>query len=348
MDFSLGENQELFRDALHGMLSASYPTTRLRAAWHGNAEDHDAPGLWRALAELGCTGLTVPEACDGLGMGPLEWFPLLEVSGYFGVAAPLLETLAVGVPLLAEVIDVGAVAGWLKAVASGDMEVTVTLAHDESVAWCTPRGLVVLGRGDRIFATLGSDLPGLAQEVVDRTRPIRTVGEPGPHAVLLAEGERADALHSAAFERGALGASAQLLGLARRMLDMAVEYSRVRHQFGRPIGSFQAVQHQLADALLALEFAGPVVARAAWSLAEGMPNADVYVSHARLSARYAAEVCARKSLQCHGAIGYATEHDLHFFMKRAWALQRAWRSDAWHRGRIAQAILQGRVDPGGL
>src|SRR5439155_24977645 len=108
----------------------------------------------------------------------------------------------------------------------------------------------------------------------------------------------------------------------------------VREQFGRPVGSFQAVKHHLADVLVQLELARPVVYRAAWSLAHRLPERSTHVSMAKACASDAAGEAARAALQCHGAIGYSFEHDLHLWMKRAWALARTWGDAAWHRARI--------------
>ena len=120
--------------------------------------------------------------------------------------------------------------------------------------------------------------------------------------------------------RHMLGAAAVLAGLAERMLAMAVQHVQVREQFGRPVGSFQAVQHRLADAKLAIEFALPLLWWAAWSLDEGEEDADVAVWMAKHHCTEAALKTARKALQCHGAMGYAFEHDLQLFMKQAWRL----------------------------
>ena len=120
---------------------------------------------------------------------------------------------------------------------------------------------------------------------------------------------------------------------------MAVSYAKERRQFGKPIGSFQAIQHHLADALLKIRFAKPVVYRAAWSVARCDPAADLHVSMAKCFAADAAEVACRKSLQVHGAIGYTFEYDLHLWLKRAWALRRAWGDPEDHRSRVGDAIL---------
>ena len=127
--------------------------------------------------------------------------------------------------------------------------------------------------------------------------------------------------------------------MAERMIEMTAEYAREREQFGQPIGSFQAVKHLLADALLRLEFARPAVYRAAWSVAHGEPTRARDASMAKAFASEAARAAARVALQVHGAIGYTWEHDLHLWMKRAWALAAAWGDAAWHRERVAQWLL---------
>jgi alkylation response protein AidB-like acyl-CoA dehydrogenase len=123
------------------------------------------------------------------------------------------------------------------------------------------------------------------------------------------------------------------------MVDMAVAYACEREQFGRPIGSFQAVKHRLADAQVALEFARPVVYRAAFSVADGASDRELHVSHAKAAASEAASLAAKAALQVHGAIGYTWEMDLHFWMKRAWALDAVWGGGAWHRRRLARSLL---------
>jgi alkylation response protein AidB-like acyl-CoA dehydrogenase len=136
-----------------------------------------------------------------------------------------------------------------------------------------------------------------------------------------------------------LAVAAELLGVADRLIELAADYAREREQFGKPIGSFQAVKHHLANALLALEFARPVTYRAAYSIAHDDPDRSTHVSMAKTFASDAATLAARTALQVHGAIGYTWEHDLHLWMKRAWALAAAWGDASWHRERVAQEVL---------
>jgi alkylation response protein AidB-like acyl-CoA dehydrogenase len=143
---------------------------------------------------------------------------------------------------------------------------------------------------------------------------------------------------AAVIERAALAAAAQLVGLSQQMLDMSVAYVAEREQFGKPVGSFQAVKHHLADAALRLEFARPCVHRAAWVLANDPGGTQIAISLAKAQASEAALLVARKALQVHGAIGYTVEYDLHMWMKRAWALSAAWGDAAWHRNRVKDAL----------
>jgi alkylation response protein AidB-like acyl-CoA dehydrogenase len=130
----------------------------------------------------------------------------------------------------------------------------------------------------------------------------------------------------------ALGAAAQLVGLGQRMLDLTVAYVSQREQFGVPIGSFQAVKHHLADALKEVAFARPAVYRAAWA------PTPIHISMAKAMASDAAALVGRRALQCHGAIGYTVEYELHRYLRQTWTLTRTFGDAAWHRERIADHL----------
>jgi alkylation response protein AidB-like acyl-CoA dehydrogenase len=140
------------------------------------------------------------------------------------------------------------------------------------------------------------------------------------------------------WRRAVLGTAAELVGLGRRMLDMAVRHVSDRRQFGAPVGSFQAVQHALAEALVRIEFAEPAVLAAGYSMATGSPDAGRDVSMAKALAGTAASAVARTALQCHGALGYTVEYDLHLFLKRTWALAEAWGGAGWHRREVGRSL----------
>jgi alkylation response protein AidB-like acyl-CoA dehydrogenase len=172
-------------------------------------------------------------------------------------------------------------------------------------------------------------------DTVDRARRAAAVDwQPTPETRVADD----PAVIDLAFDRGAFGTAALLVGLGQRMLDLTVAYVTEREQFGVPIGSFQAVKHHLADALKELAFARPAVYRSAHSLATGAETRTRDVSMAKAMASDAARFVGRQALQCHGAIGYTVEHDLHLYLKRTWALATAWGGAAWHRDRVARAI----------
>ena len=145
------------------------------------------------------------------------------------------------------------------------------------------------------------------------------------------------------LDLGALMAAAQLVGLAEAMLDQAVDYAKLREQFGQPIGAFQAVKHKLADVAVALEFGRPVVWRAAQALDDRLASAPVHVSHAKYAATDAAYLAAESAIQVHGAMGYTYEVDLHFWMKRSWALAGAWGDRSFHFNRVSSGRARRRA-----
>jgi alkylation response protein AidB-like acyl-CoA dehydrogenase len=157
----------------------------------------------------------------------------------------------------------------------------------------------------------------------------------------VASGSSAGSLLRRTADRAAVATAAELLGLTERMIGLAADYAKERHQFGKPIGSFQAVKHLLAGAQVKLEFARPVVYGAAWSLDQAEPTASRAASTAKAYASDAATEAARVSLQVHGAIGYTWECDLHLFLKRAWALAEAWGSAAEHRSLVLDSLAGG-------
>lgn len=178
-------------------------------------------------------------------------------------------------------------------------------------------------------------------ESVDRARRLYAVSLDASTsaATRLAEGPLAQQLLAAAQDHAALGTAAQLVGLGHRMLDLTINHVKTRKQFGQAIGVFQAVKHQLVDARLALEFAAPLVYRAAHSIAHEDPERSLHVSMAKAFASEAALLAARKALQLHGAIGYSYEYELQLYMKRAWALAAAHGDALAHRTRIADVML---------
>ncbi|MFF7247871.1 acyl-CoA dehydrogenase family protein [Embleya sp. NPDC008237] len=331
MRLAYTEDQELFRDTVRDFLADRCTGSDVRAAW---AADSAISARWAELAKIGVTGIVIPEEHDGLGMGDEELAAVLVETGYAALPEPLLES-AVAAGLLAEF---AADAGWLAEIAAGRATASVLLPGRRLAVEAAAADVLVIGlaNGD-LHVTDPGDCELTAQRSVDRSRKLYTVGfQPTPETLVASGAQRA---LSRAANRGALGAAAQLLGLTRRMLDMTVDYAKQRVQRGVRIGTHQSVQHHLANVLIKLEFARPVVLRAAYSLARDLPSADRDVSMAKIYAGEAADLAARNCLQVHGAIGYTEEHDLQLFMKRAWALGAAWGDPGEHRDRIATDLL---------
>jgi alkylation response protein AidB-like acyl-CoA dehydrogenase len=318
--FGFDDDQLAFRDAARDLLDKECAPAAVRAA------GEDAPGrldrrVWDRLAEMGALAALVPETHGGLGLDELSLVLVLEEAGRAALPHPLVDTAAVAAPLLAS--------DGLGMIATDLGGPYVACAADADALLLRDAATGSLHLVDPAAVTLS------AVETVDRARRAATVAWRPTPATLVTDDPGAVGL---AFDRGAFATAAVLVGLGQRMLDMTVAYVRERRQFGVPVGSFQAVKHHLADALKALAFARPAVHRAAHSLATGDPERVRHVSMAKAMASDAASFAGRQALQCHGAIGYTVEHDLHLYLKRTWALATAWGGAGWHRDRVARAI----------
>jgi hypothetical protein len=202
--------------------------------------------------------------------------------------------------------------------------------------------LVLFGPGDRGHPEIHLVTPDrVSVTPVPSLDPTRRLGVPqwtSSPETRLASGAAAVTGMRRTAQRAAIATAAQLLGLSDRMITMTADYAKERHQFGKPIGSFQAVKHLLAGAQVKLEFARPVVYAAAWSFDEGEPDVPRAASTAKAYASDAAMESARVALQVHGAIGYTWECDLQLFLKRSWALSEAWGSAPEHRERVLASL----------
>jgi alkylation response protein AidB-like acyl-CoA dehydrogenase len=281
--------------------------------------------------------MTVPEEFGGLGMSALDFVLLAQECGYVALPEPLVNTALVAVPLLSEV-DSELAASWLGRVAAGEAKLVVGLEQNLLVEDAHVADLLLIQKGDAWYAAGPDQVTLRRNQSVDPSRRLYAV-EIAAGVSPLVTGARAIALTETALNRGALGCAAQALGLAQRMVEMAVNYSTDRQQFGKPIGSFQAVKHLMANVAVRLEYARAPVHRAAYSLSNNEAVVSRAVSHAKLVACEAANLAAKHSIQVHGAMGYTWEVDLHIFMKKAWALANTWGDAAFHKARVVDYIL---------
>src|SRR5262245_16272664 len=314
MDFRHGEDPLLFQETVRDFLAKECTPEAVRASWE--TKTGRSPALWKKLAEIGVAGLLVPETHGGTGFDETTLVLLLEEAGRAALPEPVIGTAAVAVPLLRELG--GALANeWLPRIAAGEAIVAVGHPVSPFVEDAPVADLPLLAQGDELHAVRPSEARLVEQPANDPGRRIASV-EFAPHPTTrIAEGERARALLDAALDRGALACAAEALGVCDRLITLAVAYTAQRKQFGKPIGSFQAVKHMLANVKVKLEYARPVVWRAAWSAARGSAHSKAHVSMAKLAACEAAALGVRNALQAHGAIGYTWEHDLHLWLRRA-------------------------------
>ena len=321
------------RDAVKDMLASECSGEAVRAAWA--SEDGRVAGLWDQLAQMGVAGATGPEDAGGMGMTAVDWVLLLEELGYVACPEPIADHTAVGIAMLTELPSSVVRDAWLASAVAG--ETVLAVAFDGEYVAAPGSDRFLIQSGNAVHAVLAEDVVHVVQNDTDHTRHlVRLDWEPTPENCLA---KTAPDIWVRARARAAVACAAELVGLGRRMIDMTVEYAKVREQFGKPIGAFQAVHHHLVDAHMALQFAAPMVYRAAWCLDTGADDREQAVSIAKATASDAALLAARKALQVHGAIGYSTEHDLHMYMKRVWSLARAHGDPAAHRRRLAELVL---------
>jgi alkylation response protein AidB-like acyl-CoA dehydrogenase len=328
------EDDLQLRSAVHDVLAKECPPQVVRDAWNGEFNSK----LWSTLGKLGFLGLTVPEELGGSGMDERSAVGVLIEAGRVALPSPVVESFAAVALLRAIGPSTQLAAEWLPRIAHGDALVAISTPESPYVVGADNADLLLLTRGDEIHAVPPADVALTGQESMDGTRHLFSVDwQPGT-GTLVAEAATGRAAITRARRVLVLGTAAELVGLARTLLEMSTHHVRVREQFGRPLGTFQAVQHRLVDVLLAVEFAGPVLDRAAWTTALDLPTAERDVSMAKVLASHAGERAAYSALQVHGAIGYTREHDLHLFLMRAWTLAAAYGDASRHRQRVACSL----------
>ncbi|MCH9730595.1 MAG: acyl-CoA/acyl-ACP dehydrogenase [Actinomycetia bacterium] len=321
MNFEITEEQRDFAASIDAALNAADLPGAVRAWCDGDTSP--ARKVWAQLTDLGVTALMVPEEHDGIDAHPTDLIVAMERIGRWCVPGPVTESVAVA-PILLAGDERSA------ALASGELIATVALppvvprAVDADNA-----GLILLAQEGRVH----EGVAGAEHKSIDQSRKLFDVN---------ASGEAHEADVARAFELGALATAAQLVGAGQAMLDAAVEYAKQRSQFGTVIGGYQAIKHKLADVLIAIELARPLVYGAALTLAESDAGGSAHiardVSAAKVAAADAALLAARSALQTHGAIGFTQEHDLSLQLLRVQALRPAWGDPTWHRRRVLEAL----------
>lgn len=332
MHFAFTEDQAAIAEAAREMLTESCTPADLRRLL-ASGEPLDA-GRWTTIRDMGLLSICAPEENGGLGLGLIDLAPIAEAAGYVALPEPLVEQAGVVAPLLARLDNDK---GWLDRVLAGAI---VALGHPVNpfIANADSADALLLGHGDELHLVEPSAVTLTRGESFDPFRRLfRADWTPSPAT-------RVGSSWGDTAEHGMVLAAAQLLGLGQRCIDMAVAYAKDRHQFGKPIGSYQAVKHLIATAQVKIEFARPVVHAAAAELPLGTLAAKARAAHARLAAAEAADLAARTAVQVHGAMGMTWEVDVHFFLKRALALKTAWGTPAAHTAMVIERMT---TDPTG-
>ncbi len=319
MRFALDTEQRDFAASIDAALGGAGVPAAVRAWACGDTAP--ARAVWGLLADLGVTALNVAEEFGGLAAHPVDLVVACERLGRWCVPGPVAESLAAAPVLLAGDERSAALAG-------GESIATVALPPEVPRAVSADFADLVLVAGDGAVTDAAA---GAGHASVDPTRRLFDVA---------AQGDSVPADVARAYEFGVLATAAQLVGAAQAMLDTSVDYAKTRTQFGRTIGSYQAIKHKLADVHIAVDLARPLLYGAALALADAAPSATRDVSAAKAAASDAALLSARAALQTHGAIGYTVEHDLSQWLLRVQALHGAWGTPSRHRRRVLENLTR--------
>ncbi|WP_026343587.1 acyl-CoA dehydrogenase family protein [Nocardia sp. BMG111209] len=355
VDLLYTDVEEALRASVRSVLSRRLSAPQVAALYDGAAAD---PALWQTLsAEVGLAGLLVPEDLGGAGATAREAAVVLEELGAAVAPVPFLTSsvvavtalLAAGARDLATEVAEGTIAALATPLPATTVAPTVTATADgrlsgeiRSVAGALDAGVLLVpaaaADGLRLYAVPADRVRITPVVSLDMSRPIADLGLTDVEATLLAEGEAARAAVEQALEAGAALLASEQVGIAQWCLDTTVEYLKVRKQFGRVVGGFQAVKHRLADVFVQVESARAAARYAAATLAEGDPDRSVAAALAQAYCSDVAVLAAEEAVQLHGGIGMTWEHPAHLYLKRAKADQIAYGTAAVHHARLAGLV----------
>lgn len=326
MDFTLNDEQLMFAETARTLFADSCTADHWRKMMEADVAWDDA--RWGEIVETGLPLVLLPENAGGLGLSEVDFALIAREAGYVALPEPLVESAGVAAPMLAALAP--------DHPALADPAATIAIAHPANpvVAFADRAAAILLQQDGETYVATPDQVTLTPVPTIDPLRRLFRVEWDAAKATRLGKGD-----WDLALDRAALFSAAMGLGLAQRSIDLAVDYAKERQQFGKPIGSYQAVKHHLATAQVAIEFAQPVVMAAAADIGEQDVHSRARVSHAKIVALEAADKAARASIQVHGAMGYSWEVDVHLFLKRALALTQSWGTPAFHRARITERLF---------
>jgi alkylation response protein AidB-like acyl-CoA dehydrogenase len=375
MEFSFSESQNELRRAARRFLEVASSEERVRAAME-TEQGYDSDVWEQLSEELAWTALTIPEAYGGLGMTYLDLHPLMEEMGRALLCSPFFSTICLGANALLLGGSDEQKQRYLPGIAAGEMTATLAYAEKKNAmsadgveATYSRNGAGYILRGDKSYVLDGhtadllvvaarsegsSGAEGVSLFVVpgstdglkrawlptmDQTRRLASV-ELGdvtvPADALLAEEGRGWELCERTLDLARIALAAEQVGAAEMCLDMSVEYAKVRQQFGRPIGSFQAIKHKCADMLMMIESARSAAFYASAIAAQHDPGLEEAASSAKAFCSDTFFHCAAETIQIHGGIGFTWEHPAHMYFKRAKATEVLLGDPSFHRERVAK------------
>jgi alkylation response protein AidB-like acyl-CoA dehydrogenase len=375
MDFGFSEEQEMLRSSARDFLAKEAPMTYVRKMMDDERGYTDE--LWRKMAELGWMGLVLPEAHGGSGLDFVDMVVVLEEMGRAVLPGPFFSTVILAGIAIVEGGSADQKAKYLPKIADGSLKATlahlepsgrwdaegIQLAAKEAGGKWTLDGTKLFVPDANVAdlfvvaaRTSGKGAEGITLFLVDaKTSGVgvtmlktmdqtRKLGEVtfknvtvGTDAVLGKVGGGWGLLERVA-DRAKVGLAAEMCGGAQKVLEMSVEYAKVREQFGKPIGSFQAIQHKCANMLVEVESSKSITYYAAWAVANDVAEAPLAAAMAKAYTSDAYRHTAGEGIQIHGGIGFTWEHDMHIFFKRAKSSEVTFGDATWNREIVAQLI----------
>jgi alkylation response protein AidB-like acyl-CoA dehydrogenase len=355
MNFGFSDDQQAIKRTAREFLAARYPLATVRQLAEDDRGFTDEQ--WQELVELGWPGVIVPDERGGLGLGAIELVVIAEEMGYALAPSPWFSTTSATLILSAAGTDAQR-ERWLEPLAAGELRGTLAV-WDERSGWAPDHSeiepgsdgtlsaskiavpdaataaFLILSGADGRHYLVQRDAPGVTiepEQAIDPTRKLFRVTLDGATAEPL---EHAPDRIAGAYATIVTLLAAENVGVAQRAMEMAVAYAKDRTQFDRPIGSYQAVSHRCAQMLLEVEGARSLSYWAGWALDNEPEPGPRAASMAKAYAGDAGFRVTASALQVHGGIGFTYEHDLHFFLKRAFANAHAFGDSRWHRDRVA-------------
>ena len=369
MNLTLSEEQEELRASVRRFLSDKAPSEAVRR-WMDSDEGFDT-AVWQQMAgQLGLQGLAIPEEFGGAGFGPVELGIVLEEMGRTLIPAPFFATVALAGQALVASGDAAAQARWLPGIADGSLTATLALSEEQggasldAVATSARRQdsgwvlngtkmfvvdgasadvVLVVARADDglgLFAVEGN-AAGLTRTRLDTLDPTRRLGrielDDTPVERVGPDGDATEYLRRV-LDLAVVALAHEQTGGASACLEAAVDYAKIRVQFDRPIGSFQAIKHKCADLLLEVESSRSAAYSAAWAAAEDPAELPIAAALAGSFCSEAYTHAAKENIQIHGGIGYTWEHDAHLYLKRAKSSELLFGTPGTHRARLADLV----------